>query len=199
MFTNIFQAPSVPTAMHTQRYYSSPPQLKNGPHQLVISSDKDGPSLSLDFVQYIPSSQEVSPAALLGNSSASGTSASRAGTIAAGVIGGVAFLTVIVLLSFLIRHRHHPNSIEDGDNNDNVDKSVLHITPFDYSGPPVAWSSKSKNTNLATTRPKRLSVESMQPPEYSEAIKEHLLFPLPNVGGRRRSSSDPHIYHARVS
>lgn len=209
-FTNTFQAPSVPAAMHTQRYYSSPPQLKDGPHQLVISSLKDGPLLSLDFAQYMPSSQELSSAALSSSSHSSYTPASRAGAIAAGVIGGVAFLIVMVLLTFLIRHRRQSSgqfTIEDGEEDPvrtvDIGKSGSHITPFRHaqSGPPVAWSSKAGNANLPTTRPNRNSGLSIQPPEYDQVVGEHLghhpLTPQPNVHGQQKFS-DPHVYDAEA-
>jgi len=181
-----------------QKYYSSPSQLKDGPHQLVITSLMDGPLLSLDFAQYLPSSKQV-PSAPLSNNS-------RAGVIAAGIIGSVASLIVIVLLIFLIRYRRRRGRsfvIEDGDHVDISKLSEPYITPFRQaqSGPPVAWSSKSGNMKLPTTRPKRHTILSIEPPEYDQAIDDHHLGRHPltaqsNVYGRRRSLSEPHIYHA---
>jgi len=210
-FTNTFEAPSVPTVMHMQKFYSSPSHLTDGPHQLVITSLTDGPVLSLDFVQYIPSSPaDVIPAgALSGNARLTLSSAPRAEIIVAGVIGGFAFLIIIALLVFVIHYRRHRRNgtftIEDGEDDatrvGDVNVPPARVTPFSEGqfGPPLAWSSKSGNRNLSTTRPKRISALSIQPPEYDQAVGEHTAYPFtpqPNVYGHRRSSSDPHIYHA---
>jgi hypothetical protein len=95
-------------------------------------------------------------------------------------IGSVASLTVMFLLAFLIYYRRHRRAtfiLEDG-NDLNISTPEPHLMPVPYCyvqpGPPLAWSSKSANTNLPTTRPKRVSGLSIEPPCYEQAIEDHL-------------------------
>jgi hypothetical protein len=147
--------------------------------------------------------------ALSGNAHSALSSTPRAEIIAAGAIGGSALLIIVALLAFIIYHRRHRRNstftIEDGEDDATHIRDVgvppARVTPFceGQSGPPIAWSSKSGNRNLSTTRPKRISALSIQPPEYDQAVGEHTSCPFtpqPNVYGQRRSSSDPHIYLA---
>jgi hypothetical protein len=208
-FSNTFEAPSVPTTMYMQKYYSSP-HLTNGPHQLVITSLTEGPLFSLDFVQYVPSSTDAEFVGVSSNDIHSAPrGAPRADMIIAGVTGGVAFLMIMAFLALLIYHRRHRRSgtftIEDGEDDatriGDVNIIPARVTPYreGQPGPPIAWNSKSGNRNLSTTRPKRASALSIQPPEYDQAIGTHTGCPFTpqlNVYGQHRSSSDPHIYLA---
>jgi len=207
-FTNTFEAPSVPTTAYMQQYYSSP-HLTEGPHQLVITSLTEGPLFSLDFVRYAPSSPTDGVfVGALSNNVHSSVSGPRAETIIAGVTGGVAFL-MIMAFAFIIYHRRHRRSgtftIEDGEDDathiGDVNVAPAQVIPYceHQSGPPLAWSSKSGNRSLSTTRPKRTSALSIQPPDYDQAVGGHTGYPFtpqPNVHGQHRSSSDPHIYLA---
>lgn len=207
-YTNTFEAPPVPTTAYMQRFYSSP-HLTNGPHQLVITSLTEGPLFSLDFVQYVPSSpMEGLFSGALSNNGRSPVSAPRAEMIIAGVTAGVAFLMIMTLLAFVIYYRRLRRSgtftIEDGEDDAARIEDVAvasRITPYHeaQSGPPVAWSSKSGDRNLSTTRPKRTSTLVIEPPDYHQAIAQHTgcpFTPQPNVYGQHRRSSDPHIYLA---
>lgn len=204
-YTDIFQAPSMQSVAHRQRFYSSPPHLADGLHRLVISSLTDGPLLSLDFVQFIPSlpSNDIPKAASINAQQM--TPAARAGTIAAGVIGGVAFIAVVILLLFLVRRRRYraaPFLVEGVDSGPRSTDSAVnpsHIGQFStlQIGPPLAWSSKSGNITLPTVRPRQPSQMSMEPPMYDLAVEQrisHQRYILqPNPYANPRSSVG---YHA---